>query len=333
MNEVRQINVATNTLPHDVHGDCVFTRGQTQALVVTTLGSERDAQMIDNISNEEKQTFMLHYNFPPYCVGETGMLGAPKRREIGHGRLARRALEPVIPHMDDFSYVIRLVSEITESNGSSSMASVCGGSLSLMSAGVPIKAPVAGIAMGLIKLGEDYVVLSDISGDEDHFGHMDFKVAGTESEITALQMDIKINGLDRQILKNALAQAKDGRTHILNIMNEHLAEPKEDISKFAPRTSSFKIKTDKIRDVIGKGGATIREITEKFDVTIDISDDGLVKINAVDGDKAQAAQAYIERLTKDITVGEEYDAKIIRIMDFGAIVSLIPGQDGFLHIS
>lgn len=331
-NEVRPISIQTNTLPR-AHGDSLFTRGQTQAYVVMTLGSERDAQSIDHIIGEDKQRFMLHYNFPPYCVGEVGMLLAPKRREIGHGRLARRALESVVPTESEFPYVIRLVSEITESNGSSSMASVCGATLAMMAGGVPIKAPVAGIAMGLVKIGENYKVLSDISGDEDHFGHMDFKVAGTKDEVTALQMDIKINGITRDILKEALAQAKEGRLHILNEMSSHIAQPEEDVSRFAPRMISLKIHPDKIRDVIGKGGATIREITEKFDVSIDITDDGTVKINAVDADKGEAARQYIKEMTADLEKGQVYEGKIIKMMDFGAVVSLLPGKDGFLHIS
>jgi len=330
--QVRPIAIKTKTLPR-AHGDSLFTRGQTQAYVILTLGSERDAQSVDHYIGEDKQRFMLHYNFPPYCVGETGMLLAPKRREIGHGRLARRALEPMVPNEAEFPYVIRLVSEITESNGSSSMASVCGGSLAMMSGGVPMKAPVAGIAMGLVVEGSDYKILSDISGDEDHFGHMDFKVAGTRDAITALQMDIKTNGITREILTNALDQAKAGRLHILDEMDAHIATPNEDVSLYAPRMISFKIHPDKIRDVIGKGGATIREITEKFDVSIDITDDGTVKVNAVDAEKGKAAIEHIKQITADVELGKIYEGKIIKMMDFGAVVSLIPGKDGFLHIS
>ena len=331
-NEVRPINIRTNTLPR-AHGDSLFTRGQTQAYVVMTLGSERDAQNLDQVTGEDKQRFMLHYNFPPYCVGEVGMLGAPKRREIGHGRLARRALEAVIPTEEQFPYVIRLVSEITESNGSSSMASICGGTMAMMAGGVPMSAPVAGIAMGLVKIDDQYKILSDISGDEDHFGHMDFKVAGTEQLITALQMDIKMTGLTREILKNALEQAKEGRLHILKTMKDHLPENNTDVSRYAPRVMTFSINPDKIRDVIGKGGATIREITEKYEVSIDISDNGVVKINAVDSQKGEAARDHIKELTADLTVGEIYEGKIIKMMDFGAVVALLPGKDGFLHIS
>jgi polyribonucleotide nucleotidyltransferase len=331
-NEVRPITIHTNTLPR-AHGDSLFTRGQTQAYVVMTLGSERDAQSLDQVTGEDKQRFMLHYNFPPYCVGEVGMLGAPKRREIGHGRLARRALEAVIPSEEQFPYVVRLVSEITESNGSSSMASICGGTMAMMAGGVPISAPVAGIAMGLVKIDEQYKILSDISGDEDHFGHMDFKVAGTENMITALQMDIKITGLTRDILKDALEQAKEGRLHILKTMQDHLPQTSADVSRYAPRVMTFSINPDKIRDVIGKGGATIREITEKYEVSIDINDNGVVKINAVDLEKGEAAKTYIQELTADLTVGQIYEGKIIKMMDFGAVVSLLPGKDGFLHIS
>jgi len=331
-NEVRPITIRTNTLPR-AHGDSIFTRGQTQAYVILTLGSERDAQSLDQLIGEEKQRFMLHYNFPPYCVGEVGMLGSPKRREIGHGRLARRALEAVMPSEEQFPYVVRLISEITESNGSSSMASICGGTLAMMAGGVPITAPVAGIAMGLVKVDHQYKILSDISGDEDHFGHMDFKVAGTESMITALQMDIKINGLTRDILKNALDQAKEGRLHILKAMLNHLPQTNTDISRYAPRVMTFNINPDKIREVIGKGGATIREITEKYNVSIDINDNGVVKINSVDFSKGEAAKNHIQELTADLAVGQVYEGKIIKMMDFGAVVSLLPGKDGFLHIS
>ena len=315
------------------HGSANFTRGETQALVMTTLGTERDAQIIDVPAGESKENFMLHYNFPPYCVGEAGMMGAPKRRELGHGNLARRALQFVMPTLNDFPYVIRVVSEITESNGSSSMASVCGGSLSLMDAGVPIKAPVAGIAMGLIKEGEKYAILSDIIGDEDHLGDMDFKVAGTASGVTALQMDIKIDGITKEIMQDALAQAKEGRMHILGIMNETISTYREIISAYAPRITTIKINPEKIRDVIGKGGSVIREIIEETGVDIDISDDGLVKIAAVNKEAIDAACKRIKDLTAEVEVGTIYEGKVMKITDFGAFVNVLPGQDGLLHIS
>jgi polyribonucleotide nucleotidyltransferase len=329
---VRPISTQVGVFPR-THGSANFTRGETQALVMTTLGTERDAQIIDVPAGESKENFMLHYNFPPYCVGEAGMMGAPKRRELGHGNLARRALQSVVPNLNDFPYVIRLVSEITESNGSSSMASVCGGSLSLMDAGVPIKAPVAGIAMGLIKEDEKYAILSDIIGDEDHLGDMDFKVAGTASGVTALQMDIKIDGITREIMQDALSQAKEGRMHILGIMNETISTHREIMSAYAPRITTIKINPEKIRDVIGKGGSVIREIIEETGVDIDISDDGLVKIAAVDKEAIDAACKRVKDLTAEIEVGTIYEGKVMKITDFGAFVNVLPGQDGLLHIS
>jgi polyribonucleotide nucleotidyltransferase len=329
---VRPISIDVSYLPR-THGSSVFTRGETQAIVVTTLGSGRDAQEIEVGTEVVKDTFMLHYNFPPYSVGEVGFIGSPKRREIGHGRLAKRAILPVLPKQEDFPYVLRSVSEITESNGSSSMATVCGTSLSLMDAGVPISAPVAGIAMGLIKEGDKYAVLTDILGDEDHLGDMDFKVAGTSEGITALQMDIKIEGIDKPIMEKALDQAKDGITHILSCMNEILDKPRETVSKYAPSFISFNINTNKIREVIGKGGSTIKDITEKFGVTIDIEDTGLIKVSAVKSEDAHKAKEYILNLIADVEVGNIFEGKIMKIMDFGAFVSLIPGKDGFLHIS
>jgi polyribonucleotide nucleotidyltransferase len=329
---VRPITIDTGILPR-AHGSALFTRGETQALVVATLGTERDAQTIDALEGEFKDNFMLHYNFPPFCVGEVGQMGSPKRREIGHGRLARRSIQPVLPDMTKFPYVLRVVSEIMESNGSSSMASVCGTSLALMDAGVPIKAPVAGIAMGLIKEGEQFAVLSDILGDEDHLGDMDFKVAGTSNGVTALQMDIKIEGITRQIMEIALNQAKEGRLHILNIMNKSIHEPRNELSDFAPRITTIKINPDKIRDVIGKGGATIRSITEATGTTIDISDDGVINIAAVDGAAAEDAKRRIELLTTDAEVGTIYDGKVSKVADFGAFITILPGKDGLLHIS
>ena len=329
---VRNIAVETTVLPR-VHGSALFTRGETQAIVTTTLGTEKDSQLIDALEGEYRDNFMLHYNFPPYCVGETGRMGAPKRREIGHGRLARRAMEAVLPDPTEFPYVLRVVSEITESNGSSSMASVCGSSLSLMDAGVPIKAPVAGIAMGLIKDDNRFAVLTDIMGDEDHLGDMDFKVAGTEAGITALQMDIKINGITAEILEAALTQAKQARLHILGIMNEHLAQSRGDVSAFAPRITTYKIHPDKIRDVIGKGGATIRSLTEETGTSIDIDPDGTIKVAAVDQNAADDAINRIKALTAEVEVGQTYKGPITRIMDFGAIVALLPGKDGLVHIS
>jgi polyribonucleotide nucleotidyltransferase len=302
-------------------------------VVVTTLGTGRDAQIIDAVTGEFKDPFMLHYNFPPYCVGETGFMGGPKRREIGHGRLARRGVSAVLPTMEEFPYVIRVVSEITESNGSSSMASVCGTSLSLMDAGVPVKAPVAGIAMGLIKEGDRFAVLSDILGDEDHLGDMDFKVAGTENGITALQMDIKIEGINEEIMRIALGQAREGRNFILGEMNKVLPESRREMSEFAPRLMTIKVHPDKIRDVIGKGGVTIRSITEETGCTIDIADDGTVTIASVNKEEADEARRRIEQITADIEPGQIFEGKVIKIMNFGAFVSLTPGRDGLVHIS
>jgi len=329
---VREISVRTGVLPR-VHGSALFTRGETQALVVATLGTDRDAQMIDAVEGEYRDHFMLHYNFPPYCVGETGFVGSPKRREIGHGRLAKRGMQAVLPSQEDFSYVLRVVAEVTESNGSSSMASTCGTSLALMDAGVPTKAPVAGIAMGLIKEGGDYAVLSDIMGDEDHLGDMDFKVSGTDSGITALQMDIKIKGITSEIMSKALDQAKDGRLHILDKMNEVLATPRNEMSDFAPRILTLKIDPAKIRDVIGKGGVTIRAITEETGAAIDITDDGLVKVASVDRVAGEKALKRIEDITAEVEVGRVYEGKVVRLMDFGAFVSILPGKDGLVHIS
>ncbi|MEZ5479208.1 MAG: polyribonucleotide nucleotidyltransferase [Thiolinea sp.] len=332
LDAVRQISVRVGVLPR-AHGSALFTRGETQALVVTTLGTERDSQLIDAITGEYKEPFMFHYNFPPYCVGETGMIGSPKRREIGHGRLAKRGVKATIPQMEEFPYVIRCVSEITESNGSSSMASVCGSSLALMDAGVPVTAPVAGIAMGLIKEGEQFAVLSDILGDEDHLGDMDFKVAGSRDGITALQMDIKINGITREIMEKALEQAKGGRMFILGEMEKVIAEPRGDLSEYAPRYVTMKINPEKIREVIGKGGETIRGITEQTGATIDINDDGFIKIAAVDARAAYAAKSLIEDITAEVELNRIYNGKVARIMDFGAFVTILPGKDGLLHIS
>ena len=329
---VRPITIRTGVLPR-AHGSALFTRGETQALVVATLGTERDAQVIDALEGEYKENFMLHYNFPPFCVGETGFVGSPKRREIGHGRLAKRGVQAVLPNMDEFPYVVRVVSEITESNGSSSMASVCGSSLALMDAGVPITAPVAGIAMGLIKEGERFAVLSDIMGDEDHLGDMDFKVAGSEDGVTALQMDIKIDGITAEIMKTALNQAKQGRLHILNEMNKALSETRGQMSDFAPRIISFKIDPSKIREVIGKGGATIRSITEQTGASIDITDDGQVKVASVDKQAGEEARRLIEEITAEVEVGKTYEGKVARLMDFGAFVTILPGKDGLVHIS
>ncbi len=329
---VRPITVNTGMLPR-AHGSAVFTRGETQAMVVATLGTDRDAQVIDAIEGERRDRFMLHYNFPPYCTGETGFVGSPKRREIGHGRLAKRGVAAVMPSDEDFPYVLRVVSEITESNGSSSMASVCGTSLALMDAGVPLKAPVAGIAMGLIKEGERFAVLSDILGDEDHLGDMDFKVAGTSDGVTALQMDIKIDGITREIMEQALAQAREGRMHILGCMNEVLPRHRDEMSSHAPRFITMKINPDKIRDVIGKGGATIRALTEETGATIDIQDDGTVKVASTDQAAGLEAKRRIEELTADIEVGRQYTGKVAKIMDFGAFVSILPGRDGLVHIS
>ena len=329
---IRALGVEVGVLPR-THGSALFTRGETQAIVATTLGTKRDAQMVDSLTGQFDDHFMLHYNFPPYSVGEAGFMGSPKRREIGHGRLARRAIEAVLPDHDDFPYTLRVVSEITESNGSSSMASVCGSSLSLMDAGVPLKAPVAGIAMGLIKDEERHVVLSDILGDEDHLGDMDFKVAGTEQGITALQMDIKIDGITQQIMEQALAQAQGARLHILSVMNQAIAESRDDVSEFAPRITTIKINPEKIRDVIGKGGATIRAITEETGASIDIDDDGTIKVGAVDSAAAAAAVERIESITKDLEPGQIYNGKVARIVDFGAFVTIAPGKDGLVHIS
>jgi len=332
LDTVRPITVRTGVLPR-THGSALFTRGETQALVVTTLGTDRDAQIIDAIEGERKDPFMLHYNFPPYCVGETGFVGSPKRREIGHGKLAKRGIAAVMPDMDDYPYVIRIVSEITESNGSSSMASVCGSSLSLMDAGVPLKAPVAGIAMGLIKDGDQYAVLSDILGDEDHLGDMDFKVAGTADGITALQMDIKITGITKEIMEKALVQAKQGRLFILEAMNRAISSPRSEMSEYAPRIITIQINPEKIRDVIGKGGATIRSITEETGTSIDITDDGLVKIASVDSAAGEEAKRRVEEITADVEVGKIYEGKVVKLMDFGAFVTILPGRDGLVHIS
>ncbi|RUO49536.1 polyribonucleotide nucleotidyltransferase [Pseudidiomarina donghaiensis] len=329
---VRALHMATGVLPR-THGSAVFTRGETQALVTATLGTERDAQMIDDLAGRTDSRFMLHYNFPPYCVGETGMVGSPKRREIGHGRLAKRGVQAVMPSQDEFPYTIRVVSEITESNGSSSMASVCGASLALMDAGVPIKSSVAGIAMGLVKEGDNFVVLSDILGDEDHLGDMDFKVAGSVDGVTALQMDIKIDGITREIMEIALAQAKAARLHILNVMDEALGGARTELSNYAPRYTTIKINPDKIRDVIGKGGAVIRELTESTNTNIEINDDGTVRIAATDQESADAAIARIEELTAEVEVGRIYQGKVARIVDFGAFVTILPGKDGLVHIS
>ncbi|MEQ1485834.1 polyribonucleotide nucleotidyltransferase [Methyloglobulus sp.] len=332
LDTVRPISIRTGVLPR-THGSALFTRGETQALVVATLGTQRDAQIIDALAGEFKDPFMLHYNFPPYSVGETGMVGSPKRREIGHGRLAKRGVLAVLPNMEEFPYVLRVVSEVTESNGSSSMASVCGTSLALMDAGVPIKMPVAGIAMGLIKEGDSFAVLSDIMGDEDHLGDMDFKVAGSADGITALQMDIKIDGITAEIMKTALAQAKTGRLHILGEMNKALAATREQMSDFAPRIISFKIDPAKIREVIGKGGATIRGITEQTGASIDLTDDGVVKIASVDKAAGEEARRLIEEITEEVEVGKIYEGKVARLMDFGAFVTILPGKDGLVHIS
>lgn len=329
---VRAISVRTGILPR-THGSALFTRGETQAIVVTTMGTERDAQLIDAIEGEYKDSFMLHYNFPPFCVGETGFVGSPKRREIGHGRLAKRGVMAVMPDMETYPYTVRIVSEITESNGSSSMASVCGSSLSMMDAGIPLKAPVAGIAMGLIKEDASYAVLSDILGDEDHLGDMDFKVAGTTDGITALQMDIKITGITREIMQVALEKAKAGRLFILGEMNKVLSEPRQELSEFAPRYITLKINPDRIRDVIGKGGATIRALTEETGTSIDITDDGTVKIASVDRAAGLEAKRRVEELTADVEVGRVYEGKISKIMDFGAFVTILPGRDGLVHIS
>jgi polyribonucleotide nucleotidyltransferase len=329
---VRPIDVEVGVLPR-AHGSALFTRGETQAIVVATLGTGRDAQMIDAIEGERKEPFMLHYNFPPFCVGETGFVGSPKRREIGHGKLARRGIEAVLPNMEEFGYVIRVVSEITESNGSSSMASVCGTSLALMDAGVPLKAPVAGVAMGLVKEGDEFAVLTDILGDEDHLGDMDFKVAGTKDGITALQMDIKIQGITKEIMSTALDQARDGRLHILDEMNKVISETRSEMSEWAPTIMTMKIDPEKIRDVIGKGGAVIRAITEETGASVDIDNDGTIRIASVDGASGKEAHRRIELITADVEVGRIYDGKVARLMDFGAFVTILPGKDGLVHIS
>ena len=329
---VRPIDVQVGVLPR-AHGSAVFTRGETQAIVATTLGTGRDAQIIDAIEGERKEPFMLHYNFPPFCVGETGFVGSPKRREIGHGKLAKRGVQAVMPDMEEFPYVIRVVSEITESNGSSSMASVCGTSLALMDAGVPTAAPVAGVAMGLVKEGDDFAVLTDILGDEDHLGDMDFKVAGSEEGITALQMDIKIQGITKEIMDTALDQAKGARLHILGEMNKVIDKPREEMSEWAPTILTFKIDPEKIRDVIGKGGAVIRAMTEETGATIDIDQDGTVKVASIDGASGREAKRRIDLITADVEVGRIYEGKVAKLMDFGAFVTILPGKDGLVHIS
>jgi polyribonucleotide nucleotidyltransferase len=332
LDKIRPITVRTGVLPR-THGSALFTRGETQALVIATLGTQRDAQIIDALAGEYKEPFMLHYNFPPYSVGETGFVGSPKRREIGHGRLAKRGVAAVLPNMEEFPYTLRVVSEVTESNGSSSMASVCGSSLALMDAGVPIKSPVAGIAMGLIKEGDSFAVLSDIMGDEDHLGDMDFKVAGSVDGITALQMDIKIDGITAEIMKSALEQAKHGRLHILGEMNKALSTTREEMSDYAPRIITFKIDPAKIREVIGKGGATIRSITEQTGASVDLTDDGVVKVASVDKAAGEEARRLIEEITAEVEVGKIYEGKVVRLMDFGAFVTILPGKDGLVHIS
>ncbi|WP_386692461.1 MULTISPECIES: polyribonucleotide nucleotidyltransferase [unclassified Lonepinella] len=329
---VRALDICTGVLPR-THGSAIFTRGETQALAVATLGTERDAQILDELTGERQDNFLFHYNFPPYSVGETGRVGSPKRREIGHGRLAKRGVAAVMPSITEFPYVVRVVSEITESNGSSSMASVCGASLALMDAGVPIKAAVAGIAMGLVKEDDKFVVLSDILGDEDHLGDMDFKVAGTRQGVTALQMDIKIEGITAEIMQIALNQAKSARMHILGVMEQAIAAPREEISDFAPRIYTMKIDPKKIKDVIGKGGAVIRSLTEETGTSIDIDDDGTVKIAAVDGNAVKTVMARIEDITAEVVAGEIYKGKVTRLADFGAFVSILGGKEGLVHIS
>ncbi|MFY8273185.1 polyribonucleotide nucleotidyltransferase [Pseudoalteromonas sp. SSDWG2] len=329
---VRALDVKTGVLAR-THGSAIFTRGETQALVTATLGTERDSQMVDDLFGTSTSRFMLHYNFPPFCVGETGFIGSPKRREIGHGNLAKRGIAAVLPTLEEFPYSIRVVSEITESNGSSSMASVCGTSLALMNAGVPTKASVAGIAMGLVKEGDDFVVLSDILGDEDHLGDMDFKVAGTAQGVTALQMDIKIEGITKEIMQIALNQAQAARLHILSVMDEAISAPAAELSDYAPRIYVVNIPPKKIADVIGKGGATIRALTEETGTTIEIEDDGTVKIAATNGESARAAIARVEQLTAELEVGTIYEGKVVRIVDFGAFVNVLPGKDGLVHIS
>ncbi|ATD67237.1 polyribonucleotide nucleotidyltransferase [Luteimonas chenhongjianii] len=332
LDQVRPISSKVSILPR-VHGSALFTRGETQAIVAVTLGTARDGQIIDSVSGEYKEHFLFHYNFPPYSVGEAGRMMGPKRREIGHGRLAKRGVLAVMPTMEEFPYTIRVVSEITESNGSSSMASVCGSSLALMDAGVPIKAPVAGIAMGLVKEGDDYVVLSDILGDEDHLGDMDFKVAGTTNGISALQMDIKIQGITEEIMRVALAQAKQGRLHILNEMSSALTTARTELSEFAPRLITIKIHPDKIREVIGKGGSVIQGITKETGTQIDIQDDGTITIASVDAAAGRAAKERIEQITSDVEPGRIYEGKVVKLMDFGAFVTISPGKDGLVHVS
>ncbi|WP_407280318.1 polyribonucleotide nucleotidyltransferase [Aromatoleum evansii] len=329
---VRPIDIRVGVLPR-THGSALFTRGETQALVIATLGTGRDEQIIDAIAGEYRESFMLHYNFPPFSTGETGRMGVTKRREVGHGRLAKRALVAALPAPEDFSYTVRVVSEITESNGSSSMASVCGGSLALMDAGVPMRAHVAGIAMGLIKEGNRFAVLTDILGDEDHLGDMDFKVAGTENGVTALQMDIKIQGITKEIMQVALAQAGEGRMHILGIMKQSLASHRGEVSEFAPRMITLKINPEKIRDVIGKGGAVIRALQEETGTVIEIEDDGSVTISSVSAEGAQLAKEKIDAITAEVEVGKVYNGTVIRLLDFGAIVNIMPGRDGLLHVS
>jgi polyribonucleotide nucleotidyltransferase len=329
---VRPISIRVGALPR-AHGSALFTRGETQALVATTLGTTRDSQIIDALEGERREPFMLHYNFPPFSVGETGMMGSPKRREIGHGNLARRGIKAVMPDMTTFPYVIRIVSEILESNGSSSMASVCGSSLSLMDAGVPIKAPVAGVAMGLVLEGTRFQVLTDILGDEDHLGDMDFKVTGTRDGVTALQMDIKVEGITPEIMRVALSQAREGRLHILDVMDQVIRQPRESMSEWAPSIITMKIDPEKIRDVIGKGGAVIRQITEETGTTIDIENDGTVKIASVSGAAGREAQQRVLLITADVEVGHIYEGKVVKLMDFGAFVTILPGRDGLVHIS
>jgi len=332
LDTVRPISVKTGILPR-THGSSLFTRGETQAIVTITLGTARDGQVIDAVAGEYKENFLFHYNFPPYSVGETGRMMGPKRREIGHGRLAKRGVLAVMPSLEAFPYTIRVVSEITESNGSSSMASVCGSSLALMDAGVPVKSPVAGIAMGLVKEGDRFVVLSDILGDEDHLGDMDFKVAGSQEGISALQMDIKIQGITEEIMKVALAQAKEGRLHILGEMAKAITAPRSELSEYAPRLLTMKIHPDKIREVIGKGGSTIQAITKETGTQIDIQDDGTIVIASVNAAAAQAAKARIEQITSDVEPGRIYEGKVAKIMDFGAFVTILPGKDGLVHVS
>ncbi|WP_353736314.1 polyribonucleotide nucleotidyltransferase [Thauera sp.] len=329
---VRPIEIRTGVLPR-THGSALFTRGETQALVVATLGTGRDEQIIDAIAGEYKERFLLHYNFPPFCTGETGRFGVTKRREVGHGRLAKRSLVAMLPKAEEFSYTVRVVSEITESNGSSSMASVCGGSLAMMDAGVPLKNHVAGIAMGLIKDGNRFAVLTDILGDEDHLGDMDFKVAGTENGITGLQMDIKIQGITKEIMHAALEQAKEGRLHILGLMQQALGTSRGEVSEYAPRMINMKINPEKIRDVIGKGGAVIRALQEETGTVIEIEDDGSIKISSVSAEGAQVAKAKIEAITAEVEVGKIYEGPVVRLLDFGAIVNIMPGRDGLLHVS